>query len=139
MPQNPKKHENFTFFFQKPAILGIASRKGVIFDRVTLCFVTVSDFFSQKIATRCRSGTFFFDLFETVGYLEGHQCAPPLPCAAGGWARHSRFRDNLGSIFFSIKNRLFSISISIKSGLAVVWTHSRPKKKLRTFFFLRPE
>ena len=26
----------------------------------------------------------FFDFFETVGDLEGYQCAPPLPCAAGG-------------------------------------------------------
>ena len=57
-PKNPQKHENSTFFFQKPAILGIASRIRVIFDRVTLCFVTVSDFFSQTIATRCSSGTF---------------------------------------------------------------------------------
>ena len=49
---------------------------------------------------------------------------PPLP------------NPSLGVDFFSIKNRLFSILISIKSGLAVVWTHFRSKKKLRTFFFL---
>ena len=97
----------FHFFFQNPAILGIASRKRVIFGRVTLCFATVSDFFSQKIAASCSSGTFFFDFFETVGYLEGHQCAPPLPYAAGGRARHSRFRGNLGSIFFRSKIDFF--------------------------------
>ena len=45
---NPQKHENSTFFFQNPAILGIASRKRVIFDRVTPCFATVSDFFSHN-------------------------------------------------------------------------------------------
>ena len=55
-------------------------------------------------------------------------------CPAGGRARRCRFRGNLGSIFFSIKNGLFSISISIKSGLAVAWTHWRSKKYI--FFLL---
>ena len=80
-PQTPQNTKNS---IPQTAILGIASRKRVIFDRVTLCFATVSDFFSQKIATRCSSGTFFFDFFDTVGNLEGRQCAPPLPCTARG-------------------------------------------------------
>ena len=63
----PQKIRKFHFFFQNPAILGIASGKGVIFDRVTLCFATVSDLFSQKIAARCSSGTYyFFSIFSKL-------------------------------------------------------------------------
>ena len=53
----------------------------------------------------------FFDFFETVGHLEGHQCAPPLQYTAGGRARHSRFRGNLGvDFFFRSKIDFFSIT-----------------------------
>ena len=103
---NPKKHENPPpLFFQNPAILGIASRKGVLFDRVTLCFATVSDLFSQKHAARCSSGTlFFFDFFRNCRAFGGApmRTAAALRCRGPGhdiadfgviWGR-----------FFSIKN-----------------------------------
>ena len=67
----PQKTRKFHFVFQTPAILGIASRKRVIFDGVTLCFATVSDFFAEKIATRCSFGTFFFRFFRNCRSLGG--------------------------------------------------------------------
>ena len=85
-PKTPKNTKfPYIFFLQNPAILGIASRKGVIFDRVTLCFATVSDLSRKKSLLDAVSAHFYFifDFFETVGHLEGHQCAPPLPCTAG--------------------------------------------------------
>ena len=45
------------------------------------------------------------------------------------------FRVIWGRFVFFIKNRLFSILISIKSGLAVVWTHFRPKNKIKNAIF----
>ena len=79
----------------------------------------------------------FFDFFETVGYLEGHQCAPPLPYTAEGRARRSRFRGNLGSIFFSIKNRLFFNFDFDKTWFGGGLDPLAVEKKIVDFFFLR--
>ena len=131
----PQKTRKFHFFFQNPAILGSASRKRVIFDRVTLCFATVSDFFSQKIAARCSSGTLFvvfFDFLETDGDLEGHQCAPPLPCTARGGHDIADFGVIWGRFFFDQKNFFVNFDFD-KTGW--VWTHWRSEKKFCGLFF----
>ena len=48
----------------------------------------------------------FFQFFRNCRAFG--ECAPPLPCTAGARARHSRFRGNLGSIFFRSKIVFFS-------------------------------
>ena len=108
----PQKTRKFHFFFQNPAILGIASRKRAIFDQVTLCFATVSDFFSQKIATTCSSGTFFYDFFETVGIWR----ASMRTAAALQGPGHDMadFWGNLGSIFFRSKIDFFKFDFDKK-------------------------
>ena len=106
----PQKTRKFHFFFPKPRHFGYCQpKKGDFWPSYPMFCHCVSDFSSQKMATRCSSCTFFifFDFFETVGHLEGRQCAPPLPYTAGGRARHSRFWGNLGSKFFRSKIDFF--------------------------------
>ena len=85
-------------------------------------FLTFSRKKSQLDAVQALFFRFFF---ETVGHLEGINAHRRCPALQGARARHSRFRGNLGSIFFRSKIDFFSILISIKRGLAQVWTHFR--------------
>ena len=53
---------------------------------------------------------------------------PPLPLVPLRPRSAPSPKSEFGVEIFSIKNRLFSILISISRGLAVVWTHFRSKK-----------
>ena len=127
-PESPKtpKNTKIPLFFFKTAILGIGSRKRVIFDRVTLCFATVSDFFSQKIAARCSSGTFFFffRFFRNCRVFGGvpMRTAAALHCGVI-W----------GQFFFDQKSTFFNFDFD-KKGFGGVGPIGGRKKNCGLFF-----
>ena len=60
MAPKPQKTRKFNFFFQNPAILGIASRKRVIFDRVTHVLPLFLTFSRKKSQLDAVPAQFFF-------------------------------------------------------------------------------
>ena len=80
----------------------------------------------------------FLDFFETVGYLEGHQCAPPLPYAAGTGHDIADSGVVWGRFFLDQKSTFFNFDFDKKwfgGGLDPLVVE---KIYLRTFFsFLR--
>ena len=111
----PQKTRKFHFFFsQNPAILGIASRKRVIFDQVTLCFVTVSDFFSQKNALDAVP-VHFFRFFRNCQGFGGAsmRTAAALHCRGAGHDM-ADFGVIWGPIFFDQKSIFFNFDFDKK-------------------------
>ena len=98
-------------------------------------FLTVSDFFLQKIAARCSSGTFylFFSIFSKLsGIWRGTNALRRCPTLQGAGHGIADFGVIWGRFFSDQKS---TFSISIKRGLAGVWTYWRSKKIYFADFF----
>ena len=107
MPPNPQNTRKFHFFFPKtPPFWVLPAEKRVTSDRVTLCFSTVSDLFSQKIAARCSSGTFFSIFSKLSGLWRGTNALRRCPALQGAGHDTADFGVIWVPFFFD-KNRLF--------------------------------
>ena len=71
--------------------------------------------FSRKKSQLDAVPVHFFSIFlETVGDLEGHQCAPPLPCTARGGHDMADFGVIWGRFFSDQKSIFFNFDFDKK-------------------------